>query len=153
MMMMMMGMDFRATPRLVNTCAAPLHWTHVQTAAGAWKCTHTHTHTHTHTLAHTCTCHVCCFFFLFFFLLQDAWPFAVSASTTALYANDSEVRGRQLPWGRVEVDNPDHSDFVLLRNLLIRTHMQDLIETTNNVHYEHYRRQHLSNVTLEQSLE
>ena len=89
----------------------------------------------------------------FFFLLQDAWPFAVSASTTALYANDSEVRGRQLPWGRVEVDNPDHSDFVLLRNLLIRTHMQDLIETTNNVHYEHYRRQHLSNVTLEQSLE
>lgn len=33
----------------------------------------------------------------------------------------------------------EHCDFVALRNLLIRHFMLDLIETTNNLHYENYR--------------
>ena len=37
------------------------------------------------------------------------------------------------------VENPDHCDFISLRNLLIRTHMQDLKDVTNNVLYENYR--------------
>lgn len=49
------------------------------------------------------------------------------------------VRARQYPWGVVVVDNEAHSDFVKLREMLIRTNMQDLIESTHNKHYEIYR--------------
>jgi len=37
------------------------------------------------------------------------------------------------------VENPSHSDFVHLRNMLIRTNMQDLKHTTHYVLYENYR--------------
>ncbi len=50
-----------------------------------------------------------------------------------------KVRGRQYPWGFVEVDNPQHSDFALLRKFLIQTHMQDLKDVTHDVHYENFR--------------
>ena len=53
--------------------------------------------------------------------------------------NGRRVRGRQYPWGFVEVDNPAHSDFALLRRFLIQTHMQDLKDVTHDVHYENYR--------------
>lgn len=49
-----------------------------------------------------------------------------------------KVRGRQYPWGVVEVENPEHCDFVKLRSMLI-THMQDLQEVTHDVHYENFR--------------
>jgi hypothetical protein len=42
----------------------------------------------------------------------------------------------QLPF---PVDNEDHCDFRKLRSLLIRTHMLDLINTTEDAHYEAYR--------------
>lgn len=37
------------------------------------------------------------------------------------------------------VENMEHCDFIALRNMLIRTHMTDLKEVTNNVHYENFR--------------
>lgn len=37
------------------------------------------------------------------------------------------------------VENLDHCDFIALRNMIIRTHLQDLKDVTNNVHYENYR--------------
>ena len=40
----------------------------------------------------------------------------------------------------------DHCDFVPLRNMLIRTHLQDLKEVTNNVHYENFRCRKLAGV-------
>lgn len=39
----------------------------------------------------------------------------------------------------VLVENLDHCDFLALRNMIIRTHLQDLKDVTNNVHYENYR--------------
>ena len=39
------------------------------------------------------------------------------------------VRGRQYPWGFVEVDNPKHSDFALLRSS--SSHVFTNSETTN----------------------
>ncbi len=41
----------------------------------------------------------------------------------------------------------DHCDFIPLRNMLIRTHLQDLKEVTNNVHYENFRCRKLAGVT------
>jgi len=37
------------------------------------------------------------------------------------------------------VENEDHCDFKKLRQLLIRTHMLDLISSTEETHYETYR--------------
>merc|ERR1712048_1016212 len=51
------------------------------------------------------------------------------------------------PWGIVEVEKIEHCDFTALRNLLIRTHMQDLIDVTNDVHYENFRCNKLSQLT------
>ncbi len=53
------------------------------------------------------------------------------------------VRARQYPWGVVVVDNESHNDFVKLREMLLRTNMQDLIERTHFNHYELYRRNRL----------
>ncbi|CAG5044119.1 unnamed protein product [Parnassius apollo] len=47
------------------------------------------------------------------------------------------------PWGVVEVENSDHCDFIKLRTMLI-THMQDLQEVTQEVHYENYRSERLA---------
>jgi len=40
----------------------------------------------------------------------------------------------------------EHCDFIALRNMLIRTHMTDLKEVTNNVHYENFRCRKLAGV-------
>lgn len=45
------------------------------------------------------------------------------------------------------MENLEHNDFIALRNMLIRTHMQDLKDVTNNVHYENFRYNKLASVT------
>lgn len=45
------------------------------------------------------------------------------------------------------MDDLAHCDFMALRTMLIRTHMQDLKDVTNNVHYENYRFKKLAYVT------
>ncbi|KAJ3128599.1 hypothetical protein HK098_004025 [Nowakowskiella sp. JEL0407] len=70
----------------------------------------------------------------------NAMPFAVIGSEIDVKnAAGETVRGRQYPWGVVEVENEAHCDFKKLRNLLIRTHMYDLISTTEELHYENQR--------------
>ncbi|XP_020942330.1 septin-12-like isoform X2 [Sus scrofa] len=49
------------------------------------------------------------------------------------------VLGRKTKWGIIEVENMAHCEFPLLRDLLIRSHLQDLKDITHNVHYENYR--------------
>ncbi|KAG5925620.1 septin [Claviceps africana] len=67
-------------------------------------------------------------------------PFAVVGATNDIKTADGRaVRGRQYPWGIIEVDNEEHCDFVKLRQMLIRTHMEELKEHTNNSLYENYR--------------
>lgn len=53
--------------------------------------------------------------------------------------NGRQVRGRQNRFGVVNVEDENHCEFVYLRNFLTRTHLQDLIETTGQIHYETYR--------------
>lgn len=45
------------------------------------------------------------------------------------------------------VENPAHCDFVKLRNMLVRTHMQDLKDVTRETHYENYRAQCIQSMT------
>ncbi|XP_023229956.1 septin-7-like isoform X4 [Centruroides sculpturatus] len=79
-------------------------------------------------------------------LLKERMPFAVVGSNTLVDVNGKQVRGRKYPWGVAEVENPDHCDFIALRNMLIRTHMQDLKDVTSNVHYENYRCRKLAGI-------
>ena len=69
-------------------------------------------------------------------------PYAVIGSNTTISANGKKVRGRQYPWGVVDIENPVHCDFIKLRTMLI-TFMQDLKEVTQDFHYENYRAQRL----------
>ncbi|XP_043463394.1 septin-7 isoform X3 [Leptopilina heterotoma] len=73
-------------------------------------------------------------------VLRDRVPFAVvGANTVVEHENGKKVRGRKYPWGVAEVENLEHCDFIALRNMVIRTHLQDLKDVTNNVHYENFR--------------
>ena len=58
-------------------------------------------------------------------------------SNQLIEAKGKKVRGRLYPWGVVEVENPEHNDFLKLRTTLI-THMQDLQEVTQDLHYENF---------------
>jgi hypothetical protein len=69
-----------------------------------------------------------------------AMPFSVIGSEKDVKTGDGRiVKGRQYAWGVAEVENEDHCDFKKLRSILIRTHMLDLIHTTEESHYEAYR--------------
>lgn len=71
--------------------------------------------------------------------LRERVPFAVVGSNVVIEADGKKIRGRKYPWGTAEVENLEHCDFIALRNMVIRTHLQDLKDVTNNVHYENYR--------------
>ncbi|KAL8729083.1 MAG: hypothetical protein Q9181_005129 [Wetmoreana brouardii] len=76
--------------------------------------------------------------------LINAMPFAVIGSEKDVKTPDGKVlKGRQYAWGVAEVENEDHCDFKKLRSTLIRTHMLDLIHTTEEMHYEAYRAQQM----------
>lgn len=76
--------------------------------------------------------------------LMTAMPFAVIGSEKDVKNNEGKVvKGRQYAWGVAEVENEDHCDFKKLRSILIRTHMLDLIHTTEESHYEAYRAQQM----------
>ncbi|CAJ0632611.1 1386_t:CDS:2 [Entrophospora sp. SA101] len=51
--------------------------------------------------------------------LRALLPFAIIGSEEDIIVNGKPVRGRQYPWGVVEVDNPQHSDFARLRSALL----------------------------------
>ena len=70
-------------------------------------------------------------------------PFAVVGSTDEIKVGNKMVRARQYPWGTVQVENENHCDFVKLREMLIRTNMEDLRETTHIKHFELYRKNKL----------
>uniref|UniRef100_A0A3B3ZPJ6 Septin-type G domain-containing protein n=1 Tax=Periophthalmus magnuspinnatus TaxID=409849 RepID=A0A3B3ZPJ6_9GOBI len=80
-------------------------------------------------------------------ILKDSIPFAIIGSNIQVESKGRRVRGRLYPWGVVEVENPVHSDFLLLRNMLVRTHMQDLKDVTRDSHYENYRAQCIQSMT------
>lgn len=83
--------------------------------------------------------------------LFDKMPFAVIGSTDMITTEEGKtVRGRAYPWGIVEVDNKSHSDFVYLRDLLIRQHLEELKDKTSKVLYERYRSEKLINLGIKQ---
>lgn len=78
--------------------------------------------------------------------MKSRLPFAVVGSNKWHEVHGRKVLGRRSTWGLVEVENKAHNDFACLRDMLIRTHMQDLIDSTAEIHYENYRRAKLTPV-------
>ncbi|XP_015786913.1 septin-7 isoform X2 [Tetranychus urticae] len=84
--------------------------------------------------------------------LKARIPFAVVGSNQVVDTPSGErKRARKYPWGTIEIDNLEHCDFIALRMMLIKYFMLDLVDTTNNVHYENYRCRKLSGVGTEKS--
>ncbi|XP_003388906.1 PREDICTED: septin-2B-like [Amphimedon queenslandica] len=77
------------------------------------------------------------------FEIMNAIPMAVVGSTEYHRLAGEKVRGRSYPWGLVQVENKDHCDFLLLKSMLINTHMQDLKDCTQDIHYENFRKKKL----------
>ncbi|XP_042868349.1 neuronal-specific septin-3-like [Penaeus japonicus] len=75
--------------------------------------------------------------------IRERLPFAVVGSTIWHDLHGKKVLGRRSNWGLVEVENKHHNDFAYLRDMVIRTHMQDLLDTTALRHYENFRRSKL----------
>ncbi|VVT51143.1 uncharacterized protein SAPINGB_P002998 [Magnusiomyces paraingens] len=83
--------------------------------------------------------------------LMSNVPFAIVGSIEDVTTEDGRVtRGRSYPWGVIEVENEAHCDFVKLRQLLIRTHLEELREKTGNVLYENYRTEKLAEMGIKQ---
>lgn len=85
-------------------------------------------------------------------------PFAVVGSERNVIIDGKPVRGRKNRWGVINVENEAHCEFNYLRNFLTRyvvvpravpclplcrTHLQDLIESTAQIHYEAFRSKQL----------
>ncbi|KAM3420846.1 hypothetical protein BST61_g4086 [Cercospora zeina] len=75
--------------------------------------------------------------------IKSIIPFAVVGSERNINVNGKTVRGRQNRWGTINVEDEKHCEFVYLRDFLTRTHLQDLIETTSQIHYESFRAKQL----------
>ncbi|WAQ98253.1 SEP8B-like protein [Mya arenaria] len=65
-----------------------------------------------------------------------------------IYSFPTDDQTGHLPFACVgsSDENENHCDFVKLREMLIRTNMEDLRETTHSQHYELYRRHKLENM-------
>ncbi|KAI8364136.1 Septin-domain-containing protein [Radiomyces spectabilis] len=75
--------------------------------------------------------------------IRELIPFAVVGSERHVIVDGKAVRGRKARWGVINVEDENHCEFVHLRNFLMRTHLQDLTETTAQIHYEAFRSKQL----------
>ncbi|ORY90500.1 Septin-domain-containing protein [Syncephalastrum racemosum] len=75
--------------------------------------------------------------------IRELLPFAIVGSERTVTIDGHAFRGRKNRYGVVNVENEEHCEFIHLRNFLTRTHLQDLIETTAQIHYEAFRAKQL----------
>ncbi|WVQ68842.1 uncharacterized protein L199_007051 [Kwoniella botswanensis] len=75
--------------------------------------------------------------------IRDMLPFAIVGSEKSVIIDGKPVRARKNRWGVINVEDENHCEFIYLRNFLTRTHLQDLIETTAQIHYESFRSKQL----------
>uniref|UniRef100_A0A4W4H3K6 Septin-type G domain-containing protein n=1 Tax=Electrophorus electricus TaxID=8005 RepID=A0A4W4H3K6_ELEEL len=71
--------------------------------------------------------------------IRENIPFAVVGTDKEHQVNGNKVLGRKTKWGIIEVENVAHCEFANLRDLLVRSHLQDLKDVTHYIHYETYR--------------
>ncbi|KAJ1721451.1 Cell division control protein 11 [Coemansia erecta] len=85
--------------------------------------------------------------------LRAMMPFAVVGCEEVVNEDGRPVRVRNYPWGMVQVDNDEHSDFDRLRYVLLNSHIGDLRDRTQNEIYELYRTEKLSGATVADAMD
>ncbi|KAJ1647950.1 cell division control protein [Coemansia erecta] len=78
--------------------------------------------------------------------IRELIPFAVVGSEEVMELDGKLVRGRRHGWGVINIFDENHSDFVHLRNFMLRTHLSDLVEVTAQRHYEQFRTSQLRQI-------
>lgn len=73
-------------------------------------------------------------------------PFAVSASNDIVEIEGKRRRIRSYAWGHIDIGL--HSEFIKLKELLLSNNMLALVEHTDKVHYERYRKNAISSDCL-----
>jgi len=53
--------------------------------------------------------------------------------------NKKILFGREYPWGIVNIENPDHCDFLRIKYILFTSHLQELKSLTREEYYEQWR--------------
>ncbi|AJR71868.1 Cdc11p [Saccharomyces cerevisiae YJM1450] len=78
--------------------------------------------------------------------LRTLLPFAIIGSNEVyeMGGDVGTIRGRKYPWGILDVEDSSISDFVILRNALLISHLHDLKNYTHEILYERYRTEALS---------
>ncbi|ODV79498.1 Septin [Suhomyces tanzawaensis NRRL Y-17324] len=85
--------------------------------------------------------------------LANLQPFAIISSEHEFEVRDSRngqtriIKGRQYPWGLVDINDPKYSDFPILKSVILGSHLQDLKDLTHDFLYETYRTERLTKVT------
>ncbi|GAB6020372.1 Septin-9 [Chamberlinius hualienensis] len=80
--------------------------------------------------------------------IKEMIPYAVVGSEVQYPLNGRNVYARKTNWGFIEVENRSHCEFADLRDMLIRTRMQDLADVTAFLHYENFRHDRLQSQRL-----
>ncbi|CDK26565.1 unnamed protein product [Kuraishia capsulata CBS 1993] len=73
--------------------------------------------------------------------LQKTLPFAVMGSNDVVVDPETKERKRvrTYPWGSVNIEDNEISDFQTLKNTLLISHLNDMKDFTHEVLYENYR--------------
>jgi septin family protein len=79
--------------------------------------------------------------------LRMMMPFSViGMEQTSLIVNGKSLLAREYPWGTVDIENPTHCDFSLLRQVLLTTHRESLKLVVQEHYYERYRTLRLTQI-------
>ena len=78
--------------------------------------------------------------------LRSLIPLSIICSNDVFEDSETKtmIRGRRYNWGTLDVEDTSISDFVILRNTLLISHLHDLKEYTHEILYENYRTEALS---------
>lgn len=79
--------------------------------------------------------------------LSQLQPFALISSEIEGELNGKMTRIRKYPWGSIDINNTEISDFPILKSVLLGSHLQDLKDITHDFLYEAYRTEKLLNVS------
>ncbi|CCF58409.1 hypothetical protein KAFR_0E02560 [Kazachstania africana CBS 2517] len=69
--------------------------------------------------------------------IEDLLPFSIICGDNCDEKSNKLVRN--YGWGAVDIEDYRYSDFIILKTILLESHLQDLKDITNEVLYEEYR--------------
>lgn len=76
--------------------------------------------------------------------IRDSVPFAlICGDETEVQADGSVSTIRRYPWGKINICDPRNSHFIILKGILLESHLQELRDITYDVLYENFRTKRL----------